>query len=199
MESLIAIFGTRGRNYEQIYRDLPWAYGQAPDAELIEAIRELPRGRVLDLGGGQGRHALALASMGFDVEVVDSASTGLDQMRTAANERGLTVRVTVSDISSYRPGASLQVIVAALLFHIPPKWLSLGVAETVGARLEPQGVFYLSLPGYTSETRELALQLIAAAGCHLRWMGKHLVTKAERPRLPVPRRNETRVLGVKIG
>ncbi len=188
----------RGRNYEQIYRDLPWAYGQAPDPELIEAVRELPRGRVLDLGGGQGRHALALAAMGFDVEVVDSASSGLDQMLAAASERKLTVQVTVSDIGSYRPPASLQVIVAALLFHIPPKWLSLGVAETVGSSLEPQGLFYVSLPGYTSETRGFAIQLLAAAGCRPRWMTKHLVTKADRPRLPVPRRNETRTLGVKI-
>jgi trans-aconitate methyltransferase len=189
----------RGRNYEQIYRDLAWAYGQTPDPELIEAVRELPGGRVLDLGGGQGRHALALAAMGFDVEVVDSASSGLDQMVAAARERGLAVRVTASDIGSYRPRAPIQVIVAALLFHIPPRWLSLGVAETVGGSLDPKGLFYLSLPGYTSETRDFALQLLAAAGCQPRWMIKHLVTKADRPRLPVPRRNETRALGVKIG
>jgi trans-aconitate methyltransferase len=189
----------RGRNYEQIYRDLRWAYGQNPDPELIEAVRDLPRRRVLDLGGGQGRHALALASMGFDVEVVDSASSGLDQMLAAAHERRLEIQTTVSDIGVYRPRATVQVIVAALLFHIPPKWLSLGVAETVGSSLEREGLFYLSLPGYTMQTREFALQLLDAANCHPRWVTKHLVTKAERPRLPVPRRNETRALGVCSG
>jgi trans-aconitate methyltransferase len=188
----------RDRNYEQIYRGLPWAYGQVPDPELVEAVRELPRGRVLDLGGGQGRHALALAEMGFEVEVVDSAFSGLDQMLAAAGGRGLTVHATVSDIAAYRPRTTIQVVVAALLFHIPPRWLSLGIAETVGRSLAPEGLFYLSLPGYTGQTREFALELLSAANCAPGWVTKHLVTKADRPRLPVPRRNETRALGVRI-
>jgi trans-aconitate methyltransferase len=137
--------------------------------------------------------------MGFDVEVVDSAPTGLDQLLSAATERGLTIHITFSDIGSYRPIATFKVIVAALLFHIPPRWLSLGVAQSLGSSLEVQGLFYVSLPGYTSETRDFALQLVTAAGCQAKWMTKHLVTKAERPRLQVPRRNETRVLGVKTG
>ncbi|MDQ4148917.1 MAG: class I SAM-dependent methyltransferase [Actinomycetota bacterium] len=188
----------RSRNYEEIYRGLPWAYGQKPDPELMEAVSGLARGRVVDLGGGQGRHALELAAAGFDVEVVDSARSGLDQLATEAADRGLDVRLTCSDLASYVPPRQVSLVVAALIFHIPPRWLSLQIAERVGGRLENGGLFYLSLPGYKAETAKFARELIASAGCVERWVVKHLVTKKDRPRLPVARRNETRALGVKI-
>jgi trans-aconitate methyltransferase len=186
------------RDYQQIYTSRPWAYGDKPDPELIKALVDVPRGKALDLGGGQGRHAMALAELGFDVTVVDSAPAGLHQVSIAADERSLSIRTVQHDASKYEPEGDLAVAVAALFFHIPAHKTSLRVAGSIGSALSSGGLFYLSLPGFSAETQTFVRELIDASGCKEVWVDKHLVTKKERPRLPVPRRNETRALAVKI-
>jgi 2-polyprenyl-3-methyl-5-hydroxy-6-metoxy-1,4-benzoquinol methylase len=187
------------RDYAEIYRSRTWAYSDKPDPELIKALVGFPRGRAVDLGGGQGRHAIALAALGFDVVLVDSVVEGLHQASATADERGLTVDVVHSDAADYESNEKVDLIVAALLFHIVPKRKSLRIAERCGQRLRPGGLIYISLPGYTTETVSFVRELLNASGCREEWLVKHLVTKKERPRLQVSRRNEVRALGRKPG
>jgi SAM-dependent methyltransferase len=189
--------GAARRDYAEIYRSLPWAYGDAPDQELIEALTGHPRGRALDLGGGQGRHALALAALGFNAVIVDKTTEGLQQAAAAAEERGVTLKLVHSDAAKYEPGGVFSVMVAGLFFHHPAHRTALKIAKTLGAALRPGGIFYLSLPGYTKENVTLAADVIEASGCEPEFIVKHLVTKKERPRLKVARRNETRALARK--
>lgn len=183
------------RDYEEAYRARLWAYGDKPDPDLIKALVGLPRGKALDLGAGQGRHALALSALGFDVTVVDTSAEGLHQATAAAEERGLPIHVLQGDAAKYEPDDVFRVVVASLFLHIPARRTSLQIAKRIGAALASNGLFYLSFPGYTKETQTLARDLIEAAGCAEEWIVKHLVTRKERPRLQVPRRNETRALG----
>lgn len=187
-----------GAGYDEVYRDRAWAYGDKPDSELIKSLVDVPRGRALDLGAGQGRHALALSALGFDVIVVDNSAEGLHQAAAASAERGLSIHVHRADAAKYEPEGEFQVIVAALLFHLPSRRTALQTAKRMGASLASGGRFYLSLPGFTKETEGLARDLMAEAGCHQEWVTKKLVTKRDRPRLGVPRRNETRALGVAV-
>ena len=63
-----------------------------PEPEVIAHARTLPKGsRVLDLGAGIGRHALALAQMGFDVAALDAAPESLAAMRAGADTLGVTL------------------------------------------------------------------------------------------------------------
>lgn len=184
-------------NYEDIYKHRTWAYSDKPDPELIRALVGVPRGKAVDIGGGQGRHALALAALGFEVLLVDSAQTGLHQASQAAIEKGLNLHVLNVDLGKWEPEEPFGVAVGSLLFHIPPKKVSLRIAQRVGQSLEPGGLFYFSFPGYDKETQALAEEVIEAASCKPLWIQKHLVTKKERPRLQVSRRNETRALATK--
>jgi len=185
-------------DYDEIYQARTWAYGDRPDPELIRALEGKTRGAAVDLGGGQGRHALALAALGFDVALVDTAKSGLHQAAQEAEERGLHLKIVQQDCKMYAPEGSLQLAVAALFFHVPAERTSLEAAKRIGEGLETEGMLYLSLPGYTNETHEFASRLLRAAGCEQKWVTKKLVTKKDRPRLPVPRRNETRALGIKV-
>ncbi len=180
--------------YDELHRAGEWAYGQRPDQELADALSGIRPGPAVDLGGGQGRHALYLASLGFDVELVDLSEEALAQAARSAAEMRVALRTVRSNIAFYAPPSGLQVVVAALMFHVPARHASLKAARLLGAAVNHGGLFYLSLPGFDETTRRLALEILAAAGCEGS-AEKHVVTRQERPRLPVPRRNETRAVG----
>ena len=59
-------------------------FGQ-PYPELLAFFTEYPKkGNVLDLGCGQGRDAIPLARLGFDVTGIDNSSVGIAQMNRIA-------------------------------------------------------------------------------------------------------------------
>lgn len=181
--------------YDELHRSHEWAYSEQPDRQLAEALAGFDYGRAVDLGGGQGRHALYLAGQGFDVELVDLSQEALQQASRAAGVRGLSIRTVHSNAAFYEPPAGLDVVVCALMLHVPARHASLAAAERLGAAMNPGALLYLSVPGFDEGTRTLAAEVFAAAGCAGRRIEQHLVTREERPRLPVARRNETRAVG----
>jgi SAM-dependent methyltransferase len=182
-------------DYDELYRNRTWAYGDKPDIELIKALAGHPRGKALDVGGGQGRHALALSALGFEVTLVDIAHEGLRQAAEASEEKGLPIHLLQSDATKIELDDEYQVILCALLFHSMNRRSAMDLSKRLGATLATGGLFYVSLPGFNSETQELASALIEQAGCRQQWLIKKLVTKKDRPKLQVPRRNETMALG----
>jgi tellurite methyltransferase len=58
---------------------------------LLPELKARGARRVLDLGCGVGRHALLLASEGFEVEAFDGSETGLTVLGETAKARGLTL------------------------------------------------------------------------------------------------------------
>lgn len=58
---------------------------------LIHQLRRLPTtGKVLDVASGTGRHALFLASLGYEVDAVDRDPQALTQLSSTAHTRHLT-------------------------------------------------------------------------------------------------------------
>lgn len=181
--------------YDELHRTQRWAYSERPDRQLADAVTGSRAGKAVDLGGGQGRHALFLAGLGFDVELVDLSEEALLQACENAAARRLPLRTVRANIAFYEPPAGLDVVVAALAFHLPARHAGLAAAERLGAAMNPGGLLYLSLPGFNDATRALAEDVFGAAGCSDFEVVPHVVTQQERPRLPVARRNETRALG----
>jgi SAM-dependent methyltransferase len=67
-------------------------------AFLVEALDLEPGMRVLDVGCGPGRHALALARGGVEVTGVDLSPEFVELARTAADGEGLPARFVVGDV-----------------------------------------------------------------------------------------------------
>jgi 2-polyprenyl-3-methyl-5-hydroxy-6-metoxy-1,4-benzoquinol methylase len=69
----------------------PWA---TAEPWVIEHGRTLaPDSRILDLGAGIGRHALALAAMGHRVAALDAAEAAVAATAAAATAQGLNVAI----------------------------------------------------------------------------------------------------------
>ena len=62
-----------------------------PDQDVITGAKiSLEQGgrRALDLGCGVGRHALALATAGFDVSAIDASDTGIEHLKGRGRQGG---------------------------------------------------------------------------------------------------------------
>jgi len=91
-----------------------------PDPTLIDEIGSLRPGRALDLGAGDGRNAIWLASQGWQVTAVDFSQVALDRGRALATARGVRVEWQLDDLLEWSPGASRFDLVTLFFIHLPP-------------------------------------------------------------------------------
>lgn len=87
-------------NYDSYYQTEN-LFGK-PYPELIQFYTELGKiGRLLDLGCGQGRDAIPLARLGFDVIGIDQSKVGIGQMNAIAQKEQLSLKGIVISINSF--------------------------------------------------------------------------------------------------
>ena len=79
--------------WEEHYRAKPQVWSGRVNASLAEIAGQLPAGRALDLGCGEGADAIWLAEQGWAVVAVDISSTALERVRAQAAARGVADRV----------------------------------------------------------------------------------------------------------
>jgi len=79
----------RTRLTQQLQRADP-----APAHFLVQQLHRLPKGKVLDVAAGTGRHSLFLASQGYQVEAIDRDAKVLMQLSATARKRKLTTLTT---------------------------------------------------------------------------------------------------------
>jgi SAM-dependent methyltransferase len=69
-----------------------------PAQFLVENIELLPKGRVLDIAMGNGRNAIYLAKLGFEVEGVDISPEVVSASLESAEKIGVTIKAQVADL-----------------------------------------------------------------------------------------------------
>lgn len=86
--------------------DLVWS--ATPNQFVAAELADLPPGRALDVATGEGRNALWLAELGWEVTAVDFSLAGLDKGRTlqTRHERGRDLHVdwVHANVLEYDPG-----------------------------------------------------------------------------------------------
>jgi rhodanese-related sulfurtransferase len=114
---------------------------RGPSSWLTENADLLPRGgRVLDVACGRGRHALLLASAGFDVHALDRNREAIAFLETTANRLRLSLACEVVDLEGVEPPAlALSAYDAVIVFNYLHRPLMPGLR----AALKPGGrLFY---------------------------------------------------------
>ncbi len=69
-----------------------------PSQFLVDNLELLPKGRVLDVAMGNGRNAVYLAGMGFEVEGIDISAEAVNEALESAREVGVAIRAQVADL-----------------------------------------------------------------------------------------------------
>ena len=104
----------RAEDWDARYAAAP-VWSQGPNAVVADLLAPLPPGRAVDLGAGEGRHALWLAERGWQVTAVDFSAAGLARGRWLAEERGLQVTWEVADVTAWEPAEPVDLVLVAYL------------------------------------------------------------------------------------
>jgi SAM-dependent methyltransferase len=115
----------RQRMWDERYTASDRVWSESPNAEVERIVGSWPSGRALDLGAGEGRHAVWLAGLGWRVTAVDFSAVGLAKGEAEAARRGLSVDWTVADVRSWHPPARTAYDLVLLAYlHLPEDVLS---------------------------------------------------------------------------
>lgn len=115
-----------------------WA--EAKRRYFLSALSVLPRGRLLDLGGGTGEFAKVALDAGWDAYSFDTSPEATAAARERLGERALTAPAAGFDV------VTLWCVIAHLL---EPE----EVLESVRAALRPGGVLWLTTPNFAFQRR----------------------------------------------
>ncbi len=109
-------------DWDTRYRETDRVWPVAPNLWVAEELAGLAPGRALDLGAGEGRHALWLARTGWSVVAVDFAAVGLDRGRALAGEDpevGGRIQWVAADLRIFVPEAEGFDLVLLSYIHLP--------------------------------------------------------------------------------
>jgi SAM-dependent methyltransferase len=174
--------GHDAARWDDRYAESDWLWSAGPNETVTEIVGPLPPATALDVGAGEGRHAVWLASLGWDVTAVDFSAVGIGKGRRHADDRGLTVDWVVADVREWRPppGTTYDLVLVVYL-HLDADVLP-RVAEWVspGGRLVVLGHARRNLTdgvGGPQDARLLHTEELlraAARGLHVERLGELL-------------------------
>jgi SAM-dependent methyltransferase len=127
-----------------------YVFGKEPNAFLKTQAHRLHPGQLaLSVADGEGRNGVWLAERGLDVLAIDFSSAALAKARALAQERGVTLRTEVADLTKWRwPKAAFDVVVAIFIQVVFPAERAILFANLKHA-LKPGG--HLLMQGYRVE------------------------------------------------
>ncbi len=116
-----------------------------PEADVLDGARLVwDRGgrRALDLGCGVGRHALALASLGFETSALDGSEAGIAELRAQAEAADLAIETGVGFMTDlpYADAAFDYVLSFNVIYHGDGEIVRRAIAE-IRRVLKPGGIY----------------------------------------------------------
>ncbi|MBN1378582.1 MAG: class I SAM-dependent methyltransferase [Gammaproteobacteria bacterium] len=128
--------------WDERYSTDEYVYGTEPNAFLVDAAGTIPKGRALSLAEGEGRNAVYLAGLGYEVVAVDSSSVGLEKARLLAVDREVDIETIVADLNNYEIEPESWEGIISIFCHLPSAQ-RLILHKKIIKGLKPGGIFIL--------------------------------------------------------
>lgn len=142
-------------DFDYFYSKQQNYFGNTPSDGLVSMLKEynLTRGNALDIGAGEGRNSLYLASLGFNVTSVEPTKDGANKIISNAKKLGLRVNVIQDDYLSANITDKFDFIIAGTsLDHMETDYLKKAIQKLKDS-LNIGGYIYIVVftekdPGY---------------------------------------------------
>lgn len=106
--------------WDERFSEPGYAYGTEPNDFLVSVADRLPMGRVLCLAEGEGRNAVFLAGLGYEVTAVDASTVGLAKAERLAAERGVAITTVHTDLAEFEIEPAAWRGIVSIFCHQPP-------------------------------------------------------------------------------
>lgn len=105
--------------WNERYQQDIYQYGINPNDFMAEQIQQIPTGRILFPGAGEGRDAVFAAKLGWEVHAFDLSEQGQSKALKLASQEKTRIHFKVADASLVKfPLASFELI-GLTYFHLP--------------------------------------------------------------------------------
>lgn len=107
--------------WDERYSAPEYIYGKQPNEFLASLPLKAAKGqKVLCLAEGEGRNAVYLASLGYEVLAIDQSMTGLQKALDLASENGVKIEVEQADLGSYKIPLDTYDGIISIFGHFDP-------------------------------------------------------------------------------
>ena len=89
--------------WDKRYAEAEMVWSLEPNEFVVEYLSDIPAGKMLDLGGGEGRNALWFAGRGWHVENSDFSAVAVEKFLKRAEHEGLTDLCTGTAVDATNP------------------------------------------------------------------------------------------------
>ncbi|MCK4514435.1 MAG: class I SAM-dependent methyltransferase [Spirochaetaceae bacterium] len=151
-----------------------WWKKPAPEVlELIRSLSPVERPRVLDLGCGLGRHAIAFALAQFSVTATDSSTTAIQHVTEWARSLRLPIETRVRDVlDDPLSHETFDVVLSYnVLYHGSRKQFAQAI-QHVRISLTRKGLLFFTCPSRRMNQRSLALTWTARRAVAPAWRSR---------------------------
>ena len=128
--------------WDERFSSEDYVYGTEPNEFLHEwfTSHQIEGKRVLAIAEGEGRNAVWLATLGFNVEMWDASKVGLEKAKRLATSRNVSLQTKQIDLNEADWSQDTYDLVICIFGHFPPhvrEKVFAGIKKT----LRPGGVF----------------------------------------------------------
>jgi SAM-dependent methyltransferase len=132
----------RREDWDSRYAEKELLWSASPNRFLVAEASGLAPGRALDLACGEGRNAIWLAELGWQVTAVDFSEVAISKARERAARDGADVDFICADLLDYGPEPGAYDLVLVLYLQLPAGERRLVLSRAASA-LAPRGTFLL--------------------------------------------------------
>ncbi len=140
------------QGWDDRYGDPAFVWSVGPNATVEKYLTGVVPGTALDVGAGECRNAIWLATQGWTVTAVDFSRAGLDKGRKLAADRGVEVTFVAEDVRTYEMREQVWDLVLISYLQIPnPDRLD--VLTRAARAVRPDGLFMVVAHDRTNVTQ----------------------------------------------
>jgi len=126
--------------WDERYASDDYRFGTRPNKFLVDCASQFKPGRALSLGEGEGRNAVYLAGLGFEVTAVDQSTVGLAKARLLAEKNGVRITTVTADLNDYIIQPAAWDLIIDFFCHMPSAERA-PLHQRIIAGLKPGGAY----------------------------------------------------------
>jgi 2-polyprenyl-3-methyl-5-hydroxy-6-metoxy-1,4-benzoquinol methylase len=130
--------------WKKEYKKRKFYWALKPDSLLVKYLSLIPKGKVLDIGAGEGRNSVFLAQNGFKVEAIDINKERLEKCREIAEKYHLPIETKAIDIRNFEFKPNKYSLILDILTLSFLKFSEISkIIPKIKKSLKRNGIFYM--------------------------------------------------------